>query len=432
LEADPAVAEAATGRAEQFTAALPVQQAIDTVTAAGPETETERQQLAEDTLTRVHANSHRTDPVDWRQIGRDAWTEHGPGGGAPIPAADPRVRAALDGVPVGDPRTEQIFTDWNRGWNGTRTEWAREREDEVLTDLQAEMVTHPRLQVLRRRPEDYLSVGRHRLLNHTVSDWLLSVDSADPQYQAAAHWLHDNIATTLDTVHEAVKTSPELALMLDGADDAVVAEAEKAAAGARVLIPDASLRAWQAAGSIDDRAADVERWRDWAQGELRQDPLVVALAASTLVSKRTSVVLEAAAADLADRLTGRPDLAAVIDDHGGHQWLTAEVRGPLLGALGDTYRDKATDWLARDINTFVATGRPRTQVHRFTLHTGTPIWEVTTDGGNSRELWGGHHLPAVRRATTSGHGTSAGPVREGLTAEQARGRFAEITGRALS
>ncbi|MBC2897870.1 DUF3072 domain-containing protein [Rhodococcus sp. 4CII] len=209
LEADPAVAEAATGRAEQFTAALPVQQAIDTVlAAAGPETETQRQQLAEDTLTRVQANSHRTDPVDWRQIGRDAWTEHGPGGGAPIPAADPRVRAALDGVPVGDPRTEQIFTDWNRGWNGARTEWAREREDEVLTDSQAEMVTHPRLQVLRRRPEDYLSVGRHRLLNHTVSDWLLSVDSADPQYQAAAHWLHDNIATTLDTVHEAVKTSP--------------------------------------------------------------------------------------------------------------------------------------------------------------------------------------------------------------------------------
>ncbi|WLF51562.1 helicase-related protein [Rhodococcus opacus] len=487
LEADPAVTEAATGPSEQFTAALPVQQAIDSVTtAAGPETETERQQLAEDTLTRVHANSHRTDPVDWRQIGRDAWTEHGPGGGAPIPAADPRVRAALDGVPVGDPRTEQIFTDWNRGWNGARTEWAREREDEVLTDLQAEMVTHPRLQVLRRRPEDYLSVGRHRLLNHTVSDWLLSVDSADPQYEAAAHWLHDNIATTLDTVHEAVKTSPELAapapetapaveadvaaevtatavdapeaaveagdeipdrekihawldaqrvhtaLMLDGADDAVVAEAEQAAAGARVLIPDASLRAWQAAGSIDDRAADVEKWRDWAQGELRQDPLVVALAASTLVSKRTSVVLEAAAADLADRLTGRPDLAAVIDDHGGHQWLTAEVRGPLLGALGDTYRDKATDWIARDINTFVATGRPRTQVHRFTLHTGTPVWEVTTDGGNSRELWGGHHLPAVRRATTSGRDTSAGPVREGLTAEQARGRFAEITGRALS
>jgi N12 class adenine-specific DNA methylase len=483
LESDPAVADAATGPAEQFTAAPPVQQALDTaVTTAGPETETERQQLVQDTLTRVHANSHRTDPVDWRQVGRDAWTEHGPGGGAPIAAADPRVRAALDGVPVGDPRTEQIFTDWNRGWNGARTEWARERENEVLADLQAEMVTHPRLQVLRRRPEDHLSVGRHRLLNHTVSDWLLSVDSGDPQYQAAAHWLHDNIATTLDTVHEAVRTSPELAaptpetaptvdtaevtadvtaaavpevesgdeipdrgkihtwldaqrvhiaLMLDGADAAVVAEAERSADDARALIPDASLRAWQAAGSIDDRAADVEKWRDWALGELRQDPLVVALAASTLVTKRTSVVLEAAATDLTDRLPDRPDLAAVIDDHGGHQWLTAEVRGPLLAALEDTYRDKATDWLARDAHTFVKTNRPRTQVHRFTLHTGTPVWEVTTDGGESRELWGGHHLPAVRRATVGTPGTSSGPIREGLTAEQARGRFAEITGQAL-
>ncbi|MFZ2173861.1 MAG: DUF3072 domain-containing protein, partial [Rhodococcus sp. (in: high G+C Gram-positive bacteria)] len=488
LEADSAVAEAATAPIERFTAAAPVQQAIE-YAVADAVVETKRQQLAEDTLTRVHDNSHRTDPVDWRHVGRNAWTEHGPGGGTPIPAADPRVRAALDGVPVGDPRTEQIFTDWHRGWNGARTEWAREREDEVLADLQAEMITHPRLQVLRRRPEDYLSVGRHRLVNHTVSDWLLSVDSADPQYQAAAHWLHDNIATTLDTVHEAVKTSPEpaaqalaptdevapaaevtadavevdavevseaaveagdempdrnkihawldaqrvhTALMLDGADDAVVAGAEKAAEAARALIPDASLRAWQAAGSLDDRAADVEKWRDWAQGELRQDPLVVALAASTLVSKRRSVVLEAAAADLADRLTGRPDIAAVIDDHGGRQWLTAEVRGPLLAALEDSYRDKATDWLARDTDTFVATNRPRTQVHRFTLHTGTPVWEVTTDGGDSRELWGSHHLPAVRRATIGAGDARPGPVREGMIAEQARGRFAEITGRALS
>ncbi|MFD7008089.1 helicase-related protein [Rhodococcus jostii] len=503
LEANPAVTEAATGPAEQFTAAPPVQQALDTtVTAAGPETETERQQLAEDTLTRVHANSHRTDPVDWRQIGADAWTDHGPGGGAPIPAADPRVQAALDGVPVGDPRTEQILTDWNRGWHGGRTAWARMREGEVLADLQAEMITHPRLQVLRRKPEDYLSVGRHRLLNLTVSDWLLSVDSADPQYQAAAYWLHDNIATTLDTVHVAVKDSPDptvatepaaaaergpaaeveedtavtvdradaaepetateaaaetaetaepgdrvpdrdkihawldaqrvhTALMLDGADTEAVTEAEHRADAARAAIPDPSLRAWHAAGSIDDRTAAVEKWRAWAYDELAQDPLVVALAASTLVTKRSSVVLESAAADLADRLAGRPDLAAVIDDHGGHQWLTAEVRGPLLASLEDVYRDKATEWLPRGTDTFARTDRPRIQVHRFTPHRGNPIWEVTTDGGESRELWGGHHLPAVRRATVGAGQLSAGPIRSGMVAEQARGRFAEITGQAL-
>lgn len=492
LEANPAVTEAATSPAEQFTAAPPVQQALDTtVTAAGPDTETERQQLAEDTLTRVHANSHRTDPVDWRQVGADAWTDHGPTGGAPVPAADPRVQAALDGVPVGDPRTEQILTDWNRGWHGGRTEWAREREGEVLADLQAEMITHPRLQVLRRKPEDYLSVGRHRLLNLTVSDWLLSVDSADPQYQAAAYWLHDNIATTLDTVHEAVKDSPDptvatepergpaaeveedtevtadladsaaveaateaaepgdrvpdrdkihawldaqrvhIALMLDGADTEAVTEAEHRADAARAAIPDPSLRAWHAAGSIDDRTAAVEKWRSWAYDELAQDPLVVALAASTLVTKRSSVVLESAAADLADRLAEHPDLAAVIDDHGGHQWLTAEVRGPLLASLEDVYRDKATEWLTRGTDTFVLANQPRTQVHRFTPHRGNPIWEVTTDGGESRELWGSHHLPAVRRATVGAGQVSAGPVRSGMVAEQARGRFAEISGQAL-
>ncbi|WP_213575671.1 DUF3072 domain-containing protein [Rhodococcus sp. USK13] len=480
LEANPAVTEAATGPAEQFTAAPPVQQALDTtVTAASPENETQRQQLAEDTLTRVHANSHRTDPVDWRQTGRDAWTEHGPTGGAPVPAADPRVRAALDGVPVGDPRTEQIFTDWNRGWHGARTEWARRREGEVLADLQAEMITHPSLQVLRRRPEDQLSVGRHRLLNLTVSDWLLSVDGADPQYQAAAYWLHDNIATTLDAVHEAVKDSPDpdaptpetaepgevtvdavtapgtavevgaeipdqekihawldaqrvhTALMLDGADAAAVAEAQHRADTARAQIPDPSLRAWQAAGSVDDRTAAARKWRAWAFDELAQDPLVVALAASTLVTKRTSAVLESAAADLADRLATHPELAAVIDDHGGHPWLTAEVRGPLLASLEDVYRDKATEWFPRGVDTFVRTDRPRTQIHRFTPHTGNPIWEVTTDGGESRERWGSHHLPAVRRATVGTGAPNAGPVRSGMVAEQARGRFAEITGQAL-
>ncbi|MFC9556009.1 helicase-related protein [Rhodococcus sp. NPDC056960] len=481
LEANPAVTEAATGLAAQFTAAGPVQQALNTVVAAaGPDTETQRQQLAEDTLGRVHANSHRIDPVDWRHVGADAWTEHGLTGGAPVPAADPRVRAALDGVPVGDPRTEQILTDWGRGWHGARTEWARAREGEVLADLQAEMITHPRLQVLRRRPEDYLSVGRHRLLGLTVSDWLLSVDGADPQYQAAAYWLHDNIATTLEAVHEAVKDSPDpdaptpaaaataevdivdavtapgadlqavdeipdrdkihawldaqrvhTALMLDGADPAAVAEAQHRADAARAQVPDRGLRAWQAAGSVDDRTAAVERWRVWAYEELAQDPLVVALAASTLVTKRASPVLESAADDLADRLTERPELAAVIDDHGGRSWLTAEVRGPLLASLEDVYRDKATEWFPRGGETFVRTDRPRTQVHRFTPHTGSPIWEVTTDGGESRELWGSHHLPAVRRATVGAGQQSAGPVRSGMVAEQARGRFAEITGQAL-
>lgn len=58
----------------------------------------------------------------WRDAGAAAYRA----GAMLAPAADPAVRAALDGVPVGDPRTVPALRAWSDGW--TAANLAAEQE----------------------------------------------------------------------------------------------------------------------------------------------------------------------------------------------------------------------------------------------------------------------------------------------------------------